>query len=149
MVLLKDSVTSETNDKWVSRIGQALRNLDDRSALNRSPLARLSYVERLARERHSRRILPRGLALREVLVECIESVVNDLSKEAALARACRYLVLLKQGLSCQQISSELGLSREHVSRVYRLKALELVTAEFLSTVKSTSAGASRLRKDNS
>ena len=149
MVLLKDSVTSETNDKWVSRIGQALRNLDDRSALNRSPLARLSYVERLARECHSRRILPRGLALREVLVECIENVVNDLSKEPALARACRYLVLMKQGLSCQQISSELGLSREHVSRVYRLKALELVTAEFLSTVKSTSAGASRLRKDNS
>jgi hypothetical protein len=30
----------------------------------------------------------------------------------------------------------LGLSREHVSRVYRSKALELVTEQFLSVTKS-------------
>jgi len=148
MVLLKEPSIKETNDQWVSRVGHALRNLDDRSALNRSPLARLTYVERLARERYSIHILPRGLALRAVLVECIEKVVNDLSKEPGLSRACRYLTLLKQGLSCRQISAELGLSREHVSRVYRLKALELVTAEFQSMVKSTTAGANRFKPSN-
>ena len=147
-VLQKESSTKETNDQWVIRVGYALRNLDDRSVLNRSPLARLTYVDRLARERYSNHILPRGLALREVLVECVGRVVNELSKEPGLSRACRYLALLKQGLSCRQISSELGLSREHVSRVYRLKALELVTTEFLSTVKSTSPGSSRLKPSN-
>jgi hypothetical protein len=148
MVLLKESSTKETNDQWVSRVGHALRNLDDRSALNRSPLARLSYVERLAKERYSSHVLPRGLALRTVLVACIDKVMNDLSSEPALSRACRYLALLKQGLSCRQISAELGLSREHVSRVYRLKAFELVTSVFLSTVKSTLAGASRSKPGN-
>jgi hypothetical protein len=147
-VLQKESSTKETNDQWVIRVGYALRNLDDRSVLNRSPLARLTYVDRLVRERYSNHILPRGLALREVLVECVGRVVNELSKEPGLSRACRYLNLLKQGLSCRQISSELGLSREHVSRVYRLKALELVTTEFLSTVKSTSYGSSRLKLSN-
>jgi hypothetical protein len=147
IVLLKEPSIKETNVQWVNRVGHALRNLDDRSELNRSPLARLSYVEKLARERYSIHILPRGLALRAVLVDCIEKVVNDLSKEPGLARACRYLALLKQGLSCRQISEELGLSREHVSRVYRLKALELVTTEFHSVVKSNSAS-SRLRPNN-
>jgi len=148
MVLQKESSTEEKSDQWVSRVGHALRNLDDRSALNRSPLARLSYVERLAKERHSSHVLPRGLALRMVLVACIEKVMNDLSTEPALSRACRYLALLKQGLSCRQISAEMGLSREHVSRVYRLKAFELVTTVFLSVIKSTSARASRPKPGN-
>ena len=124
-------------DNWVSRVGEALRNLDDRSALNRSSLARLSYVEKLAREHHGGRILPRGLALREVLVSCVDNVVNDLDGEPSLSRECRYLTMLKNGLNTRQISGELGLSREHVSRVYRRRALELVTNEFLLTIKST------------
>jgi len=148
MVLQKESSTKEKSDQWVNRVGHALRNLDDRSALNRSPLARLSYVERLAKERYSSHVLPRGLALRTVLVACIEKVTNDLSTEPALSRACRYMSLLKQGLNCRQISAELGLSREHVSRVYRLKAFELVTTVFLSVIKSSAAGASRSKTGN-
>ena len=132
MALQKDR---ETNSQWESRVNHALRNLDDRSVLNRSPLARLTYVEKLARERYSSHILPRGLALREVLAGCIERVVNDVAEERGLSRACQYLVGLKQGLSCKQISSGMGLCREHVSRVYRPRALELVTNEFLSIVK--------------
>jgi CRP-like cAMP-binding protein len=132
---LEHTINGETNRKWVSRIGHALRNLDDRSVLNRSPLVRITCVERIARERYGNHILPKGLALREVLVECVEKVVNDLSDEPALSRVCRYLVLLKKGLSCKQISAELGLSREHVSRIYRRRALEIVATEFISTVK--------------
>jgi len=98
MALQKDR---ETNSQWESRVNHALRNLDDRSVLNRSPLARLTYVEKLARECYSSHILPRGLALREVLEGCIEKVVNDLSGERRLSRVCRYLTGLKQGLSCK------------------------------------------------
>jgi len=129
----KDAVA---NEQWAARIGHALRNLDDRSVLNRSPLARLPYVEKLARERYGGHVLPRGLALRETLVVCVERLAEDVGSEPALSRVCRYLVLLKEGLSCQQISKELGLSREHVSRVYRTKALELLTDQFLSATKS-------------
>ena len=78
-----------------------------------------------------------GLALREVLVSCVDNVVDDLDGEPSLSRECRYLTMLKNGLNTRQISGELGLSREHVSRVYRRRALELVTIEFLSVVKST------------
>jgi hypothetical protein len=130
----KDAAADE---QWVARIGHALRNLDDRSILNRSPLARLTYVDKAAKEEYKGHILPRGLALRDLLPACVNSVIDDMSGEAPSSRACQYLVLLKQGLSCQQISEELGLSREHVSRVYRRKALELVTEEFISRSKRT------------
>lgn len=126
----------EAFDIWVNRIGYALCHLDDRSKLNRSPLARLAYVERLAKEQYEGRLLPRGLALRELMLACIDDVVRDVGKEPALLRVCQYLHLRATGYRCQQISDEMGLSREHVSRVYRRKALELLTEQFLSTVNS-------------
>jgi hypothetical protein len=99
-------------------------------------LARLSYVEKLAEDRYSGRILPRGLALRDLLLNCVKKISTELSDEPGLARACRYLELLVGGLSCKAISGQLGLSREHVSRVYHKRAIELVTEEFLSIVKN-------------
>lgn len=121
---------------WKRRVGHALKNLGDRSELNRSPLAKLGYIERLADERYNGRLLPRGLALHDTLLTCVKKISAELADEPGLTRACKYLQLLVQGLSCQEISNQLGLSREHVSRVYRKKAIELVTEEFLSSVKN-------------
>lgn len=126
--------SAETFDIWVTRVGYALHNLDDRSILNRSPLARLAYVDRMAKKKYSSHVLPRGLALRQILLACIEKVVTEVGDEPGLSRICQYVQLLTKGLTCQQISRELGRSREHVSRVYRKRAFELVTEEFLSTV---------------
>ncbi len=135
MALTKEPPAIDENESWYARIYDALRKLDDRLALNRSPLARLACVEKLAREKYGGRVQPRGLALRELLLASIERTLQDLGEEPANSRACRYLVLMKQGLSCRQIAIELGLSREHVSRLYRRKALELVTSVFLSAIK--------------
>jgi len=120
---------------WQQRVGEALRNLPDRSALSRSPLARLSYVERLAIERYNGRLMAKGLALREVLGGCVERVVGDIANEPALRREREYLESLRDGLSCKEASKRLGLSREHVSRVYRRRALQLLTEEFLCLTK--------------
>ena len=123
-------------DIWERRVDHALRNLGDRSILNRSPLAKLTYIERLAIEQYKGHLLPRGLALHDLLLSCIKKISKEVSSEPGLTRACNYLELLVEGLSCTEISKQLGLSREHVSRVYRKKAVELVTEEFLSTVKN-------------
>jgi len=131
---LEGDVTSL--DVWQQRVEHALRHLGDRSVLNRSPLARLTYVERLATERYSGHLLPKGLALHDLLVRGVEKVLTELSDEPALAKACTYLKLLATGLACREISTRLGLSREHTSRVYRKKAIELITEEFLSIVNT-------------
>jgi hypothetical protein len=115
-------------------VEHALKNLGDRSVLNRSPLARLAYVDRLAAEQYKGHLLPRGLALHDVLLACVQRICRELGEEPGLARTCRYLELLAEGLGSREISRQLGLSREHISRVYRRKALELVTDEFRSVV---------------
>jgi len=122
--------------EWENRVGHALKNLGNRSILNRSQLARLEYIERLAVEEYAGHTLPRGLALHDTLLTCLEKVASELGNEPGLARACQYLHLLSEGLSCSEISRRFGLSREHVSRIYRRKAIELVTEEFLSIVRN-------------
>ena len=121
-------------DVWRERIEHALRHLGDRSLLNKSPLARLSYVETLSREEYDGHLLPRGLALHDILINCVERVSTELRNEPGLTKACTYLKLITSGATCREISKQLGLSREHISRVYRKKAIELVTEEFLSMV---------------
>jgi AraC-like DNA-binding protein len=112
------------------QVGSALRVIQDLSALNRSPLARIAHVENLARDQYQRHILPRGLALRAVLASCVDQVINDLSGEPALKRQCDYLRMIKDGVRCKEISRSLGCSREHVSRKYRREALALLSEAF-------------------
>jgi hypothetical protein len=126
-----------SNASMHDEIGLALKSLLDRTALNRSPLARLAFVEKAAKEQYSSRVLPRGLALRVILESCIDEVVNDLSGEPALKNQCDYLRMIKNGITCKEISRQLGLSREHVSRVCRRKAIELVTEELLIRINNS------------
>lgn len=124
-----------TSNSWGERVENALRNIGDRSLLNRDTLARSSYIEHLAAEKYQGRLLPRGLALHDVLLDCVERVSAELSEEPGLARACAYLRLAVQGVTCREISHQLGLSREHVSRTVHKKALEILAEEFLAVTR--------------
>jgi hypothetical protein len=133
--MTKVEMRAMSNASLQDQIGLALKSLLDRSALNRSPLARLSYVERAARDQYGGRLMPRGLALRAILESCIDEVVNDLSGEPALKNQCEYLRMIKSGVTCKEIGRALGRSREHVSRKYRKEAVALVSEEFLQGIR--------------
>ena len=130
-----DEQSPEPLHVWVDRVGYAIRNLGDRSILNRSPLARLGYVEKLAKDKYAGQTLPRGVALRDILMQCVDAVVSEVGDEPGLARVCEYLKLSLKGLSNKEISKQMDRCREHVSRAYRKKALELVTEKFLYVVR--------------
>ena len=120
---------------WQARVWHALRHLDDRSILNQSPLARLAHIQRLADKEFRGNILVRGLALREVLVDCIDRIIEQGNSERGLHNTCEFLRLAKEGMSLKAISKTLGVSREHVTRFYKKKAVELLTRIFLSTIR--------------
>ena len=123
------------SDARFSKISHALRNLDDRIALNRNPLSRLAYVREVAEGHCKGSIYPRGLALRKIIISCIDRIVIDLGDEPKFHKPCKYLALMEEGMTCRQISKELGISREHVSRVYRRRAIELLVEEFYNVIK--------------
>jgi len=126
----------DTAVRWERRLDLALKSISDRSALNRNSLADITYIGKLASENYNGHVFPRGLALHDTLLNCIEKLSSELADEVGLTRACTYLQLLVQGLSCKEIARQLGLSREHTSRVYRRQALELLIEEFKSTISN-------------
>ena len=109
-------------DNLFINIAHFLRHLDDRTLLNKSPLAKLTFVRKLAKKYYMKNVLPHGLALHELLGYCIKKLTEELGSDPVLGRHCKYLSLVQKGLNQKKISKELGLSREHVSRVYRRKA---------------------------
>jgi hypothetical protein len=123
---------------WKNRLDDALRYLDDRSALNRNPLSRLSYAKRLADRKYQDKIMPAGLALREWINISIDRIAEDVSGDAGLSRLSTYLICAKEGLNRRQTSERLGLSREHVSREIRPRALELL-ADVMQQIQSEAA----------
>ena len=127
---------TDTAIRWERRLDLALKSINDRSALNRNSLADLAFIGKLALESYGGHVFPRGLALHDTLLTCIEKISSELGNEAGLTRACTYLQLIVQGLSCKEIARQLGLSREHTSRVYRRKALELLIEEFKLTTSN-------------
>ena len=136
---LKDNISSRDEgvpEQWIGRLGKALEHLNDRSLLNANPLARLLYIERLAAEEYGGQILPRGLALRRVILDCVDQVCTQLANESGLAKPCEYLRLRAAGHTCGDISVRLGLSREHVSRAIRPKALQLLARAFIALTRN-------------
>ena len=126
----------DTAIRWERRLDLALKSINDRSALSRNSLSDLAYIAKLASENYGGHVFPRGLALHDTLLACIEKISSELGDEIGLTRACRYLQLIVKGLSCKEIARQLGLSREHTSRVYRRKALELLIEEFKLTIRN-------------
>lgn len=132
------SVTKNIDNTLERKLDIALKSIHDLSALNRNPLSRIKLIEKIAMAKYRNRILPRGLALREVLQNCIKKIITDTAGEAALIRERHYLDMSLKGMSRKSISQELHLSREHVSRYYRKSALALLANEFRSLTRKIS-----------
>lgn len=124
--------SQSTSERLAAHLGDALASLGDRAVLNGNPLSRTDYVQRLASEKYADRIMARGLALRHVISECVARICTELADEPVLAKPCRYLDLRAKGFKCTEAAAEIGLTREHVSRTIRPKALGLLLEEFLS-----------------
>ena len=115
----------------IPRVSSAVRNLDDLIALDQSPLTKLGFVEKHAADHYQNRLCPRGLSLRDLITESLGEVISETAGNG-LVRLHDLLDMLRNGLTISKASREIGLCREHVSRVYAKQAFRLVTERFLS-----------------
>lgn len=120
---------------WEARVEYATKHLHNPIALNGSPLTRLKAVERHASSYYKQRVCASAFALRDLLKSSIDCVVEETAGEKGLLTVHRFLVLFREGHTVSEISRRLGLSREHVSRVYRKTAFRLVTVKFLALAR--------------
>ena len=118
-------------EMMIPRVASAVRNLDDLIALDQSPLTKLGFVEKHAADHYQNRLCSRGLALRSLITESLGEVISETAANG-LVRLHDLLDMLRNGLTISKASREIGLCREHVSRVYAKQAFRLVTERFLS-----------------
>ena len=96
-------------------VGSALLRLDDRAALDCSPLAHLPAVVRLADQRYPGKIWRRGLYLRDLLVQVVDAMMEAADGED-LAALRLVVKRAAQGDTLTAIARDLGLRRESLSR---------------------------------
>lgn len=123
-------------DTWVQRVAWALRNIDDPLMLSKSPLVDLPAVKALAARRYSHSLVPEAYALQEILQVGVDWALAELRGNGKSKRAAEFLSLYVDNPSVTLVAKEMNLSREHVSRCYRLLALEVGTRAFLKLTQN-------------
>ncbi len=123
-------------EQWIARLNHALKNMADRGELNRNPLSRLRYVERVAEERFRGQILPHGLALRWVILTCVGRISEQVGNEAGLAKACTYLNSAAMAFPVSRSAGSWVVLENTEVDTTGAKALDLLAREFMSTIKN-------------
>lgn len=119
-------------EEWTRLVDTCLRDLDRPMRLGRSPLVKLPGVLRFAKRRHPNNPHARVLALQELLMRAV-----DVSLPALSPRERRFLERYASGRSIAAIGREMGMSRSHLSSVYRPTVGEAVAVALRSLVDAT------------
>jgi hypothetical protein len=127
----------KSGEEVLQQVALALKNIQELELLEESPLVRLPAVRRLAETKYRRAMFPAAFALRLILLESVNQMVDDLGEMSNYQRELGFLQGFIRGMSVAEISRGLGLSREHVARTIQPRALNLVARVFLARANET------------
>lgn len=120
-----------SKDEWQQRARYVLRHLDDPITLNGSPLCRLVALERLARTKYSESIVPRGRALHELAMACLQEIESELNGHDAVTKLKQFTDLTRQCKGVTEASRMLGISPEHASRYLKRNLVRLLAEKLI------------------
>jgi DNA-binding NarL/FixJ family response regulator len=122
----------KSSDEISHQVVEALKNLQELERLENSPLVQLRAVRQLAETNFRSSLFPGAFALRSMLLETTNALIDDLAEIPGYQRELRFLQLVIQGQTVTEISRGLGLSREHVARTVQPRAMRLMAKMFVS-----------------
>ena len=120
-----------SKDEWRLRARYVLRHLDDPITLQRSPLSRLVALEKLAKAKYSENTIPRGLALREVVLDSLREIESELDGCAGVAKLKAFVALTRQGVGVAKASRTLGITPEYGCRALKRTLVELLAEKLM------------------
>ena len=124
-----------STQEWEHIVASAMRQARDLFELESSPLAEEDCVRVLARARYPTRILGTGLAIRDLLAHAAETIAQDCGDR----RFGRFCALYAVGTPIADIAGALGMSRAHLSKYWRPKAVKLITAQLRAELQERAA----------
>jgi hypothetical protein len=131
-----------STDESQERARDALRHRDDPIWLESSPIAHTALVEQMAEERYPNRVVARGRALCDLIIECLEEIELELGNSAGVARLTRFIECTRQGKGVKQAGQAIGVSPEYASRYFQHTVVELLAEKLMLKMRSHSAPAS-------
>jgi hypothetical protein len=120
-----------SKEEWQLRARYILRHLDDPITLQRSPLCRLVVLEKLAKEKYSDSIVPRGRALHELAMSCLQEIESELDGHAGVAKLKAFVALTRQGTRVTDASRRLGITPEYASRALKRNLVDLLAEKLI------------------
>jgi hypothetical protein len=120
-----------SREEWQLQTRYVLRHLDDPITLQGSPLCRLVALENLAKEKYSDSIVPRGRALHELAMICLEEIERELDGHSGVAKLKEFVALTRQGIRVTEASRRLGITPEYASRALKRKLVDLPTEKLI------------------
>lgn len=121
-------------DQWARLVDTCLRHLGDPVRLRESPLTNHAGVSAYARQRYPQNPHGKVLALQDLLCEAV-----DASLPALPAKKRDFLDRYARGETIAAIARAMGMSRPHLSRVYRPVVSAMVAIALRSTIERISA----------
>jgi hypothetical protein len=115
-----------------AEVVEALRHLNDVEWLDDCVLANHPFFDASGRRG---RVLGRGLALRNALLDAIQLTVEALRDNQSYERVVTFLEGYKKGDPLSHIANRMGIRRENLFRTHRPKALSLVARNFLKLLR--------------
>ena len=113
------------------RARYVLRHLDDPIDLQRSPLCRLVALERLAKARYPNGIVARGRTLRDLALECLQEIEEELDGHTGVSKLKSFITLTRQGMGVTKASRSLGITPEYGSRTFKRELVELLAEKLI------------------
>jgi hypothetical protein len=123
---MKSTRGRRSGEEWLAEIRKVWRYINEEDKLGESWLSRLPQVQDLAESKHSGRLVGRGLALQELLMEAITE-----ARKCTTDKKIQEILLKYPSVKMKDIAGNFGLkSREHFSRLYGRKAAVLIVRAF-------------------
>ena len=123
--------------EWQEGTRCILRHLDDPISLQGSVFYRLPAVEELGKARYSENTIPRGLALREVALDSLREIENELDGCAGVTKLKAFVALTRQGMGVAKASRALGITPEYGCRALKRTLVELLAEKLLIRLHSS------------
>jgi len=120
-----------SKEEWQIRTRFILRHLDDPITLQGSSICRLAGIEKLAKEKYSDSIVPRGRALHELTMTCLGEIENELDGHAGVAKLKAFVALTRQGTRVTDASRRLGITPEYASRALKRNLVDLLAEKLI------------------
>ena len=87
-------------DEWRKRTRYILRHLNDPIALQRSPICRLSTLDRIARLKYPSGVVACGRTLNVIAQECLQEIEAELEGHIGIFKFKTFITLTRQGSRC-------------------------------------------------